>query len=146
MHNKGDRLTVRSREHLGRIEKELCDLQTETRGCCSTGQDNGRLPGPTGRVLVPKRSKCSFPFFRLFPLLQTGRPRGEMNGRTQIPSSPSPWRKLQKKPSAYIATIKLDAIVPSMRISLPFSPPVTFRNTSHPLPRVRSLRRATWPR
>lgn len=32
------------------------------------GQDNGRLPGPTGRVLVPNYPVCLFPFSSRFPL------------------------------------------------------------------------------
>lgn len=100
-------------------QTELCDLQTEAEEGVGVSQDNGRLPGPTGGVLMPNDPKklppFSFPFsplptatttlFRRF-LLSSQR----MNGRPQHP--PDSLRNTLKK--TLRPAVELP---PSMRIS-----------------------------
>lgn len=57
-------------------------------GVAVAGQDNGRLPGPTGKR--SRHDPSPFLFFFKAPSLFPHGPTGRMNGRAQIASSPPP--------------------------------------------------------
>ena len=73
--------------------KELYDLQNEEKKKQAVvfGQDNGRLPGPTGRVLVPNYPVCLFPFSSRFPLFLAVKWMDAL----KFPPVPSPRREIQ---------------------------------------------------
>lgn len=115
--------------------KELCDLQNEKKEGVVVGQDNGRLPGPTGRVQMIPNDRFPFPF-----------PNRTVNEWTQSYSHQSFAKGENSKPSACNQTGR-DSYLPCASLSPDrFNPRETLRSATLALPRLKSLHRATWPR